>query len=156
MWLNPTDIKRLASHLEAAGLKELEAKRLVVVEPGEHGVLRPRIRFRSSPVGKFCPFLINDMGEDGILRGRCSLHYTNAKPLVCRLAPLAREVNLETEEEDWREVPPVPGCPGWGASSPPLEGRKIPCPKLEANMRKALDEETRWFRTLQAALLKPS
>ncbi len=152
VWLNPRDVQRLLAHLSAEGLQELEKRRIVVVEPGEHGVLRPRIRFRSSPAGSFCPFLINDLGGDGILRGRCGLHYTKAKPLVCRLAPLAREVDIDTGVETWKEVPPVSGCPGWGSEPPPDTGVPVDKPGIRQALREELDEETRWFRELAAAL----
>ena len=154
VWLNPADLERLTVHLglpaeEAPdALDLLGKKRIVVVEEGQHGVPRPRLRFLLTPVGPSCRFLVNDMGEDGRLRGRCSLHYTDAKPLVCRLAPLARTVDLADGSEEWREVPPVIGCPGWGGDPPPDEGRTIAAPNLSSGLRGEMDEETVYFREL--------
>ena len=105
VWLNPADLRRLANHLALNGEDDLAARRIIVHEAGEHGVRRPRLRFVPTPAGLSCRFLVNDLDEEGRLRCRCSLHFTDAKPLVCRLAPLARSIDLESGEEEWREVP---------------------------------------------------
>ncbi len=156
VWLHPTDMERLAVHL---GLKIpgsgadaqsiLMEKHLILVEAGQHGASRPRLRFPLTPAGRSCRFLINDLDEDGQLHGRCSLHYTDAKPTVCRLAPLARTIDLAGGSEEWREVPPVAGCPGWGDSPPPNEGRNIAAPELPEDLRADLDGETVYFRKLE-------
>lgn len=156
VWLNPTDLERLSAYL---GLKipgsgidaqsVLVKKYIIVIEPGQHGVPRSRLRFPLTPAGRSCRFLVNDMGEDGLLRGRCSLHYTDAKPTVCRLAPLARIVDLVDGTEEWREVAPVVGCPGWGCSPPPTDGRLVAAPELPADLRGDLDGETEYFRELE-------
>ncbi len=154
VWLNPADLERLAAELALSGPAELESRRIVVSEPSQHGVMRPRLRFRPSPAGLQCPFLVNDLDEDGRLWGKCSLHNTAAKPLVCRLAPLARTVDLEAGTEEWREVPPVIGCPGWPeGEEPPAEGRPLESgsPALPAGLRADLDIETRYFRELASS-----
>ena len=148
VWLNPADMERLALYLGLGSTGELEERRIIVVEAGEHGILRPRLLFPRGPAGEACRFLINDLDESGRLWGRCSLHFTEAKPLVCRLAPLSREVDLDSGNEEWMEVPPVLGCPGWGDSPPPLEGRVIPPPELDSGMREDLEGESEYFRIL--------
>ena len=153
VWLNPVDLERLADHLGVSGAAELKSRRIIREEAGQHGIWRPRLRFRPSPAGLQCPFLVNDLGEDGRLRGKCSLHRTGAKPLVCRLAPLARTVDLESGEEEWREVPPVTGCPGWPAGQgPPAEGWTLTADEaaagIPAGLRRDLESETRYFREL--------
>ena len=148
VWLNPTDIKRLARHLGLNGEQELHNRAVITYAEGQNGITRPKIRFRRTPLGRNCPFLQDSMDHDGCLRGRCKLHFTDAKPLVCRLAPLARTINLATGEEDWKEVPPLPGCPGWPQNPPPLEGRPIPAPELSPDVRSDLNRETDYFRTL--------
>lgn len=148
VWLNPVDMERLAVHLGLEGRGELEERRIVVVEPGEHGVLRPRLYFPPGPAGTSCRFLINDLDESGRLWGRCSLHGNAAKPLVCRLAPLSREIDLDDGTEKWMEVPPVIGCPGWGDTPPPPDGRNIPQPELEPGIREDLEGEIEYFKNL--------
>ena len=126
---------------------------IIIVESGQNGALRPRLRFRNGPAGLSCPFLVNDLDEADRLWGKCSLHDTQAKPLVCRLAPLARTVDLTDGSEVWMEVPPVAGCPGWKAGEePPPEGREIPAPALAPDLRADLDVETENFRNLSAKL----
>ena len=151
VWLNPSDLQRLASHLGAAGSGALESRGLIVREAGEHDIVRPRLRFRLGPAGRSCPFLMNDLDDDGRLWGRCSLHGTSAKPLVCRLAPLARFLDLATGSEEWFEIPPVIGCPGWDEADPPPEGRPVPSPDLDPGLRCDLDGEAAYFRLLASA-----
>ncbi len=109
--------------LGLGSVKELKTRGLVTlvresVGPGQTA-WRPRIRFRSRPVSQ-CPFLVNDIDAQGDYRGLCSLH-PDAKPLVCALSPLAREVEdpgTGPVAETWSFVPPVEGCPGVGRGSP--------------------------------------
>ena len=181
VWLNPVDTELLAGYLikqkdipgsSGTAGKILEAppgfspeqtdklnflvyNGFAVIDIWENGVLRPRIKFKNTPAGRFCPFLINDLQENGILSGKCSLHYTDAKPLVCRLAPFAREINLEKGTEVWFEVTPVPGCPGWQGNPPPDKGRRLKRePELDKSLRADLNMEENYFRTLSAFLLR--
>jgi Fe-S-cluster containining protein len=168
VWLNSLDMSRLAEYVDRNERRSpaladcpspkdyLQAQRIVVVETGQNGALRPRLRFRPGPAGLSCPFLVNDLDEDGRLWGKCTLHYTQAKPLVCRLAPLARTVDLAEGSEVWMEVPPVAGCPGWKAGEEPSpEGRVIPSPALDAGLRSDLDAEIEDFRDLSEKLSGP-
>jgi len=152
VWLNPADMERLAFHLGLEGPDELKERRIIVFDAGEHGILRPRLLFPPGPAGASCRFLINDLDESGRLWGRCSLHGKEAKPLVCRLAPLSREIDLDDGREKWIEIPPVIGCPGWGDSPPPTEGRSLPTPELEPGIREDLDGETEYFKILSEKL----
>lgn len=152
VWLNPLDLERLAHHLALAGTEDLIEKRIIVLDAGEHGILRPRLRFPPGPAGPSCSFLINDLDEEGRLWGKCSLHETEAKPLVCRLAPLSREIDLADGSESWIEIAPVVGCPGWGEDAPPEQGRRIAEPLLEGKLRRDLDEESDYFRKLESDL----
>jgi len=165
VWLNTLDMSRLADHMDRRGLRSpaladcpspedyLLKQHIIIVESGQNGALRPRLRFRNGPAGLSCPFLVNDLDEADRLWGKCSLHDTQAKPLVCRLAPLARTVDLTDGSEVWMEVPPVAGCPGWKAGEePPPEGREIPAPALAPDLRADLDVETENFRNLSAKL----
>jgi Fe-S-cluster containining protein len=150
VWLNPADLERLARHLGWSGTEELAERRIVVSEVGEHGIRRLRLRFKSGPAGTACPFIINDLDEEERLWSRCSLHETAAKPLVCRLAPLSREIDLVDGTEKWFEIPPVIGCPGWGDNAPPADGIRIADPVLTADIRSDLDDEAEYFRKLSS------
>ncbi len=165
VWLNPVDLLRLAAHLGYGDTGHLIDERIILIEAGEHGAPRARLRFPPGPVGPACRFLVNDLDEEGRLWGRCSLHDTAAKPLVCRLAPLSRLVDLAVQPgaasskqrefpsaahfEEWREVPPVIGCPGWGDEPPPPKGREISVPVLPEALRVDLNAETEFFRRLE-------
>jgi Fe-S-cluster containining protein len=102
------------------------------------GFPRPRLRFRRKPFA-FCPFLENGLDDSGTLLGRCRLH-PDFKPLVCHLAPLAREVDDDGSAacEVWSVVAPVEGCPGMG------RGGAVEPPSGE--IRDRLDREVLWMR----------
>lgn len=116
-------------------------RRGVVRDVLEDGLyLRPRLVFRKKPF-PFCPFLENDMDDDGCLKGRCMLH-PGFKPLVCHLAPLARTVETgpEGSRETWDFVLPVPDCPG--------EGRgRFDTSECIDSLRERLDREALWMET---------
>jgi len=105
---------------------------------GEGLLKRAMLRFRTRPLRQ-CPFLVNDLGQDGILRGKCSLH-PHHKPLACALSPLARSIETVSGEtrETWTMIAPVEGCPGMGRG-PEV---KIQAP---ARLRGRLDREARWM-----------
>ena len=136
--LNGDDLQLLAEHAGLADEAALAATGLIEHVHEEPGFSRPRLRFRSRPL-RFCPFLQNDLGEDGCLRGLCALH-PRFKPLVCHLAPLAREVEDDGASftETWRMVAPVEGCPGMGRGSEP----SLPVGEI----RRRLDREVDWMR----------
>jgi len=142
------DMKLLVTRLDFSSVGDLRRQGLVTLvreSVGQAFVWRPHMRFRTRPVRQ-CPFLVNDVGEDGLYRGLCSLH-PDFKPLVCTLSPLSREVDdLGTGAvvETWSFVPPVEGCPGVGQGG----GLEIGPPR---DLRPRLSEEIGWMRSLLAA-----
>ncbi|NOX88897.1 MAG: hypothetical protein GXO77_07715 [Calditrichaeota bacterium] len=75
-----------------------------------HSVWRPRIRFKERPL-RFCPFLINELSDDGRLKGFCRLH-PHHKPLICALAPVGCEYDSRKKQASFLLVPPAARCPG--------------------------------------------
>jgi len=141
VFLNSYDLYRMAQFHNMAETGELFDRNLVMMEEGQNGLLLPRIRFKSNPY-PFCPFLINDFSEEKGLRGLCSLH-PDHKPLVCRLAPLTRTLDLDSREEQFDFIPPHPGCPGCG------RGDRLNPEVIGKEMREELDFEMRYFRLLR-------
>lgn len=139
--LNLYDLYKLARAQEMGGSRELFDRGVVLPFEGQQGVVVPRMNFKKRPFA-FCPFMENSMGEDGGLLGLCRLHLRR-KPLVCQLAPIAREVDLETGRVEYSFIPPFPGCPG--AKS---EGR-IVIRELEEELADELAFEVRFFRILE-------
>ena len=107
----------------------------------------PKIRFKSYPY-PFCPFLVNDFSEEEGLRGLCSLH-PDHKPLVCKLAPLAREVDLDNGEDDFTFIPPHPDCPGCG------KGEPIDIEQQRNALKEELDYEIRCYELLREREKEP-
>ena len=112
VFLNPYDLYKMGTFLKLSHTKELFEKNLICLDSGQNGINLPRILFKTYPF-QFCPFLINDFDEETGLRGLCSLH-PGHKPLVCALAPLTRELDLEKGTDSFGFVPPHPECPGCG------------------------------------------
>ena len=140
------DLALLSRRLGVSRPSELKAAGVVALvreDVSGRPVWRPRLRFRTRP-RRQCPFLVNDVGEDGAYRGLCSLH-PDAKPLVCALSPLAREVETRTDSdavsETWSFVPPVSSCPGVG------QGTELEV-AAPAALRRRLDGEIRWMKRL--------
>jgi Fe-S-cluster containining protein len=140
------DLGLLVRHLDLSTVKDLKTKGLVklVREPigPDSFVWRPRIRFRSRPLAQ-CPFLVNDVGS-GTYRGLCSLH-PEAKPLVCTLSPLTREVEDSGEglvRETWSFVPPVEGCPGVDRGDPLVLGAPA---DLRARLAEEYEDMRQWL-----------
>jgi hypothetical protein len=138
------DLDLLVRRLDLGSVTELRSRGLVSLVQEAVGedrrVWRPRIRFRTRPLRQ-CPFLTNDIGEDGVYRGLCSLH-PDDKPLVCTLSPLAREVDDPGQgpvSETWSFVPPVEGCPGVGRGEPLA-------PEAPVMLGPRLQAEVAWMR----------
>ena len=146
VFLNPHDILVLAGHLGFDRSSGLWDAGYVVTDRGQQGLLLPRIRFAGHRPG-FCPFVINDWNqEENTLRALCSLQDT-AKPLICRLAPAARQIDFESpEKETWRVELPVAGCPGGRSDKRNLLDLYL------APLRKELDMEEEFFRNLMIDL----
>lgn len=111
--LNLADLQRMAGYLEYSTTARLFEDGVVEELKREIG-FRPAIRFRQMPE-KFCPFLENVLDDKSwTLSGRCKLH-PHLKPLVCKLAPLGRELSFDENlrvSEQWLFTEPVRGCPG--------------------------------------------
>jgi Fe-S-cluster containining protein len=142
------DLTLLVRRLNLNSVKDLKTRgvvRLVRESLGQgRSVWRPRLHFRSRPLVQ-CPFLVNDVDDAGRYRGLCSLH-PDAKPLVCALSPLAREVEDSGQgpvTETWTFVPPVEGCPGVG------RGELLPL-EAPAGLRSRLAEEVADLRLWSA------
>ena len=146
IFLNSHDLYKMARFLGKHHTRELFEAKLIEWAPGQNGLTLPKIRFKTSPF-PFCPFLINDFQEDRGLRGLCSLHPEH-KPLVCKLAPLTRELDLETGEDLFGFIPPHPECPGCGKGEP-LDEESI-----RAELREELALEIQYYRLLSEAAEK--
>ena len=139
--LNRHDLILMAHHLKMKNTQELFNTGLCMVQSTDAGYWRPFIRFRTKPI-RMCPFLENEVLENGQVRGLCQLH-PDAKPLVCHLAPLGRLINLSDGVESWQINEPSPGCPGMDKG--PV--RNLPVEIM--NFRQRLDEETHFFHFLE-------
>jgi Fe-S-cluster containining protein len=108
--LNFYDIWKIAKFLKFNSAQELFHKGYLEFHYNEHNVYIPKIKFKTKP-WKFCPFLVNSMEGDSRLKGSCSLHPLH-KPLICSLAPLAREIDFSANKEQYFFIKPAPDCPG--------------------------------------------
>jgi len=140
VFLNSHDLYKMGRFLKLTHTGELFSRRLVILDRGQNGLLLPRILFKTKPFS-FCPFLVNDFQEETGLRGLCSLH-PDSKPLVCRMAPLCREIDLEKKTDTFTFILPHPACPG-------PEGGNILEPSAEREaMKEELELEMRYYRLL--------
>ena len=108
--LNRHDLILMAQNRQLKNTKELFETGICEVRCTETGYWRPYIRFKTKPI-RMCPFLENEVLENGQVRGLCQLHPI-AKPLICHLAPLGRIIDLSNGNESWQLNEPSPGCPG--------------------------------------------
>ena len=108
--LNRFDLWKMGRFLNFSSTRQLFDKGYLELFRGEQNVFFPKIRFKTKP-WKFCPFLINEMDDDGRLYGKCSMHQKH-KPLICSLAPVARVVDFTEKTDEYYFVPPAPDCSG--------------------------------------------
>jgi Fe-S-cluster containining protein len=148
VFLNSFDLYKMGRFLKKNHTEELFKDRLIQLDKGQNDLLLPRIKFKTRPF-LFCPFLINDFQEDLGLRGFCSLHLEH-KPLVCRLAPLSRRIDLETETQEFEFVLPHPACPG------SEEGEILNPRKEESVLAEELAFELRYYKLLSKNEENPS
>ena len=150
VFLNPEDLRRLGRFLGMDHTERLFLEGYLVKDRGQNGLLFPRMRFRGHRPG-FCPFVENHWNQDTrTLRALCALH-GKAKPLVCRLAPLARELDFPdagagsdaSPAESWFLQEPVTGCPGMDRGEEQLLREAL------APLRKELEGEVEFFRRLR-------
>ncbi len=137
---NIFDIYRMGIYLKMTHSRELFEQGILEWSVGQNGINLPKIRFKTYPY-PFCPFLINDFDEEKGLRGLCSLH-PDLKPLICKLAPLSREVDLETGLDQFSFIPPHPECPGCG------RGQAIDIQSLRRELKEELEFEVRYYHLL--------
>ncbi|MCG8526984.1 MAG: YkgJ family cysteine cluster protein [Opitutales bacterium] len=107
--LNLNDLQKMVRHLGLQNAGELFDEDLIDLVPQEGGGYRVTIQFRENLI-KFCPFLENRLENDGELKGFCQLH-PYQKPLVCKMAPVGREIEFP-DMERWFFSEPIEGCPG--------------------------------------------
>ncbi len=113
--LNLFDLYKMGRFLRLSNSGMLFKKNLVVLlKEQDRPVWRPMIRFKQFPF-RFCPFLSNEILEDGTLRGWCQLHLKH-KPLVCLLAPVGCRYDAQNKKTDFLLVPPTEHCPGMNGS----------------------------------------
>ncbi|MDC7231826.1 MAG: YkgJ family cysteine cluster protein [Spirochaetales bacterium] len=148
VFVNSHDIYKMGRFLGLKHSRELFQNKRLILDKGQNGLNLPRILFKEEPFS-FCPFLINDFDESEGLRGFCSLHLIH-KPLVCRLAPLYREIDLLEKTDDFHFILPHPGCPGKeqeGFIDPENERKEL---------ERELDFEIRYYRLLSSHEEDPS
>jgi len=139
--INLYDLYKIALKLDHSSTEELFHQKLVTLVEGQNGAWIPRIQFRRKPFS-FCPWLINDLGDEGVLRGFCSLH-PHDKPLVCKLAPVGRIADLTEGSERFVLTAPTENCPGMES------GCENSLAELKEELRKELDLEFRFFAILE-------
>jgi hypothetical protein len=110
VFLNIYDLYKLLKFTGYTKSEDLFKNKIVELIIGQKDALVPKIRFKRSAL-VFCQFLENELSEKNILYGKCKLH-PNKKPLICKLSPIARQIDLSTEEIKYKLLEPAPGCPG--------------------------------------------
>ena len=108
--INIYDLYKIAVKLELTNTGDLFEKGLITLVQVQNGCWTPQIVFKTEPF-QFCPWLINDMGDDDVLRGFCSLH-PHDKPLICKMAPAGRVVDFDYDKISYMLTPPTETCPG--------------------------------------------
>ena len=112
VFLNLYDLYKLSNFAGYTKSDDLFKNRIVDLVVGQNQITVPKIRFKRSPT-VFCPFLENELSDDNNLFGRCRLHPLD-KPLICKLSPIARQIDLPSGKIKYLLVEPAPGCPGMG------------------------------------------
>lgn len=110
IFVNIYDLYKITKYLGYKNSKELFESRLFKFIPGQNGLSLPKINFKTKPY-KFCPFLTNSVDDDLNLKGFCTLHPLN-KPLVCILAPISREIDIESSSNKFYITYPSNHCNG--------------------------------------------
>jgi hypothetical protein len=108
--LNLYDLYKMAKELGFSSTEMLFTKGYVELVEGQNGLKLATMKFKIKPV-MFCPFLINDVDDNFKLRGFCSLH-PYKKPLVCILAPISREYDVDSKTSNYFTTHPTENCPG--------------------------------------------
>lgn len=111
IFLNPHDVNKMRLHQGLDSNQQLLELGMICLDRGQQGLILPRIQFKSFEGISFCPFLENRLNDQNHYQGLCLLH-PDRKPLVCALAPLAREVDLKKEQKNFYFQKPIEDCPG--------------------------------------------
>lgn len=135
VFVNSYDLYKMGRFLKVNHTDDLFDRGIIVLDKGQNNLDLPRIQFKTEPFS-FCPFLINDFDEDRGLTGRCSMHLEH-KPLVCRLAPLSRVLDLESGTDEFEFILPHPACPGKTVNQilDPAEEKKLLAEELALEKR---------------------
>lgn len=143
--INLYDLYKLALRFDMDNTSELFSKGLIRLVKVQNDVWTPQIIFKKEPF-VFCPWLINDLGEDDVLRGFCSLH-PHDKPLICKMAPAGRIVDFPSGDVEYVLTTPTENCPGMQLkNSHSLE-------ELKKTLKVELDYEYRFYRLLEEKTL---
>jgi|GEM_PF-1596805 len=138
--INVYDLYKIARFLKLKNSRELFDNGLIRLVQIQNRCWTPQIVFRTSPF-KFCPWLINDLGDDDVLRGFCSLHPEH-KPLICKMAPAGRVVDFDNNQISYMMTAPTENCPGMDST---FENRLS---VLKTELKKELDFEYRFYQIL--------
>lgn len=142
--LNLYDLYKMAKHLKLTNTKLLFTKGYLKLIKGQNNILIPQMIFKIKPYS-FCPFLINDLDEEMELKGYCSLH-PYIKPLVCILAPISKEYDIELNSNSYSFTKPTEHCPGT------LEGDDLPVEDLLLPVKLEIDYENQFYNILNIIL----
>ena len=138
--INLYDLCKISKYLKLKDSRDLFNKGFVKLIQNQNECRTPQIIFKTKPF-KFCPWLINDMGEDEVLRGFCSLH-PFFKPLICKMAPAGRVVDFDNDSISYMLTSPTDSCPGMLSSTVnKLSGMK-------RELKEELEYEYRFYRIL--------
>lgn len=139
--LNLFDLYKLSRFMHYRHSHELISAKLIKMVRGENDVPAFRMFFKVRPF-RYCPFLENRLQESGTPAGRCRLH-PRFKPLVCKLAPAGRIVDLRRRQQvSYTVTPPAQDCPGFGS------GPGIRIEDIRRHLQEELDWEVRYFHLL--------
>lgn len=139
--INLFDLYKISRKMGLHSTKELFLRKLVKLVQVQNGCWTPQIIFKTQPF-EFCPWLINDMGDNGILRGFCSLHPYH-KPLICKMAPAGRVVDFDNNQISYMLTPPTEHCPGMEIQ---YENTLL---DLKKELYEELDLEYRYYNILE-------
>lgn len=139
--INIYDLYKMARYMNFKNTGELFTKQLISLVPVQNECLTPQIVFRTKPF-KFCPWLINDMGDDSVLRGFCSLHPFH-KPLICKMAPVGRVVDFANNSFSYMLTAPTEHCPGMDIKEENLLSF------MRKELEQELDFEYRYYQILE-------
>ncbi len=139
--INLYDIYKIGKYLNIKNSIEMFSRNLIKLVQVQNNCWTPQIIFKRIPFS-FCPWLINDMGEDDILRGFCFLH-PHSKPLICKMAPAGRIVDFEKNLITYKLTSPTENCPGMKSH------RENILSDLKLQLEDELEYEYRFYRMLE-------